>query len=512
MDQNSYNRRVRVTKKHSGGSSARHDNVRSRERSLEKERKRAGERDRTAEQDRIKRQERTREKHRAAEKRMDTPTSASMRNKTGKKRHSRARAKLAAVFVIAVMAVIAVAAIMALQETPDHSKMAAASGDGEKTLSAQKHIKSDDKAESTEVMQEDTEEQADPFEKGPFATDVKPVHSFHADDATVKLKSADTSDEKKKKSDEAPAEDGQADEDDSTEVEASDKSAETLSQYKPLTLKALPGTVNDKSPDSDDKSRTEQITSTNMILVDLSSDAIVAERDADQVINPASMTKILTLLTASDYVKERSEKVKITQDIIDYVYDNGCSAVGFVKGETVTVDDLLYGTILCSGADAALGLAKYCCGSVEAFVERMNAKAAELGISDTAHFTNPVGVYDKDLHCTAEDMAVILSAAVRNPLCREVLSKHTYTTTPDKKKDVDDGIEISNWFLRRIEDKETGGEVICAKTGFVNESGCCAASYMRSESGKEYVCVTVNTYSSWRCIYDHVSIYRSFAD
>ena len=70
---------------------------------------------------------------------------------------------------------------------------------------------------------------------------------------------------------------------------------------------------------------------------------------------------------------------------------------------------------------------------------------------------------------------------------------------------------MSNWFLRRIEDKDCGGEVLGAKTGFVNQSGSCAASYGVSASGTPYICVTANAHSSWRCIYDQVEIYKNYA-
>ena len=173
------------------------------------------------------------------------------------------------------------------------------------------------------------------------------------------------------------------------------------------------------------------------------------------------------------------------------------------------MEDLFYGTVLCSGGDAALGLATYVAGSQEAFVDMMNEKLKELGLSDTAHFTNCVGLYDENHYCTVYDIAMILEAAIDHPQCREVLSTKKYTTssTPEHPE----GIQISNWFLRRIEDKDTGGDVICGKTGFVAQSGSCAVSYGMDESGKEYICATVNAHSGWRCIYDHVELYKRFA-
>lgn len=253
----------------------------------------------------------------------------------------------------------------------------------------------------------------------------------------------------------------------------------------------------------------DEVQSTNGIFIDLATGNILFDRDAHTRINPASMTKVLTVLVAAEHVTDWSDTFEITPEITNYSYVHDCSAVGFSNNEVVTVEDLFYGTVLCSGGDAALGLATYVAGSQEAFVDMMNEKLKELGLSDTAHFTNCVGLYDEDHYCTVYDIAMILEAAIDQPQCREVLSTKKYTTssTPEHPE----GIQISNWFLRRIEDKDTGGEVICGKTGFVAQSGSCAVSYGMDESGMEYICATVNAHSGWRCIYDHVELYKRFA-
>lgn len=256
----------------------------------------------------------------------------------------------------------------------------------------------------------------------------------------------------------------------------------------------------------------EEILSTHAVLVDLEKNSIVAQRRAMERMNPASMTKILTVLVAAEELGDPTKKLDdtftITLDITDYSYVNQCSIAGFDRDETVTVRDLFYGTILPSGADAAVGLAVYVAGSQEAFVELMNRKLEQLGLADTAHVTNCVGLYDEDHYCTVYDMAVILRAALANDFCREVLSAHTYTTSPTEQHP--EGITISNWFLRRIEDKDTGGEVVCGKTGYVVQSDHCAASYFEDKDGKGYVCVTAGASSPWRCIYDQVELYLNF--
>ena len=254
----------------------------------------------------------------------------------------------------------------------------------------------------------------------------------------------------------------------------------------------------------------EDIISENAILVDESTGTIVASKKAKERISPASMTKVLTILVAAENLtkEQLDDTFVITREITDYGYVNDLSAVGFLDGEKVTIKDLFYGTILPSGADAAVGLATYVAGSQEAFVEMMNEKLKELGLADTSHYTNCVGLYDKEHYSTVYDMAVIMKAAVENEFCKAVLSEHNYTTASTEEHP--EGINISNWFLRRIEDKDTGGEVLCAKTGYVMQSKNCAVSYGTFADGSPYICVTAGSSSSWRCIYDHVEIYNQY--
>ena len=259
----------------------------------------------------------------------------------------------------------------------------------------------------------------------------------------------------------------------------------------------------------------DSIVSEYCILVDVEEGTIIASKNPYVRINPASMTKILTVLTAAEVLGIEDgndpvldESFTITIEITDYCYVNDCSIVGFGADETVSVRDLFYGTILPSGADAALGLAIFASGSYEEFVERMNEKLKELRLSETSHFTNCVGLYDEDHYSTVYDMAVMMKEAANNEFCRQVLSAHTYNTSLTEQHP--EGLLISNWFLRRIEDRDTHGEVLCGKTGFVNQSGSCAASLAVDRNGREYLCVTAQSSSSWQCIYDQTFLFQTF--
>ena len=263
---------------------------------------------------------------------------------------------------------------------------------------------------------------------------------------------------------------------------------------------------------ADTEKLSKSIVSKYGIVLDAEDGTILAQRRMQKQMYPASMTKVLTLLVAAEHVTEEQleEKVTITLDITDYCYRNDCSAVGFSKNEKVPVKDLFYGTILPSGADAALALANYVAGSHEEFVKLMNEKAEELGISETSHFTNCIGIYNDEHYSTVYDMAVIMRAASENELCREVMNARTYTTTKTKKHKK--GILISNWFLRRIEDHIESGNILYAKTGFVNQSGSCCVSMAENAEGRRFICVTGVSTSSWQCIYDQIDLYAKYCD
>lgn len=246
------------------------------------------------------------------------------------------------------------------------------------------------------------------------------------------------------------------------------------------------------------------------IVVNADTEEIVAIKAPNAQINPASMTKIFTILVAAEHIEEEDwdDTFTITLEHTDYAFKHDCSTAGFLDEEVVTVRDLFYGTILPSGGEAAYALACYVAGSHDAFVVLMNQKLEELGISETSHFTNSVGLYHKEHYTTVYDMAVMMKAVMENPLCKEVISARTYNTSSTNKHP--EGILLSNWFIRRIEDKDCGGIVKGAKTGFVNQSGNCAVSYGLFGNNVEYICVTAKSSSSWNAIRDHVALYSAY--
>jgi D-alanyl-D-alanine carboxypeptidase (penicillin-binding protein 5/6) len=251
----------------------------------------------------------------------------------------------------------------------------------------------------------------------------------------------------------------------------------------------------------------EEVLSEYAVLIDLDTGEVVAQRRAKDKMYPASMTKVLTVLVAAEHVPSLTDRFAMTRDITNYCYSNDCSAVCWDVGEKIPVSDLFYGSILPSGADAVLGLCQVSCGSTADFVDLMNQKVADLGLTHT-HFDNPIGLFSEDTYTTPTEMAMLMKAAIENGTAYDALSAHIHTTLPTAEHP--DGLTLSNLFLRRIEDHFDKGEVVCAKTGFVNQSLNCAVSYCKSNEGKHYVCVTGKVNGAWKCIYDHVRIYNTY--
>ena len=254
----------------------------------------------------------------------------------------------------------------------------------------------------------------------------------------------------------------------------------------------------------------EDVISRYAVLIDMQDGHIVAYRNENDQIYPASMTKVLSVYTACELLPTLSGNFSITQEIANYTFSNDCSAVCYSISENVPVEELFYGTILPSGADACLALAQKSAGTTENFVMAMNAYCARLGISDTAHFANPVGIFDENNYCTVVDMSMIMKAALEKDICYKALSTHKYTTA--KRAEHPDGLNLSNIFLRRIEDREMPGVCLAAKTGFVNESKNCAVSCFESNSGKLYILCTAMSDSARDARADHAYIYSHYTE
>ncbi len=244
------------------------------------------------------------------------------------------------------------------------------------------------------------------------------------------------------------------------------------------------------------------------ILVDVTDNTVLAAREANARMYPASVTKIMTLLVAVENITDYTETYTMPFEMLNRLYIENATVAGFSTGEAVNMTDLLYGTILPSGADATEALAMHISGSEAAFVELMNAKAAELGLVNT-HFVNTSGLHDPDHYTTATDMAVLLREAMKNPLCRQVLTTYQYTTAATEQHP--EGILLSSTLFERMYGTEPeGATVIGGKTGYTSEAGHTMASYAVGDDGHDYIFVSMKGSTRWEATYDAIDVYTEF--
>ncbi len=232
------------------------------------------------------------------------------------------------------------------------------------------------------------------------------------------------------------------------------------------------------------------VVSTNAILISLDSHTVIAQKSSGDRIYPASMTKIMTLLVAAERMTSLDQTATVTFQTTDYCYQQGASVVGFSADETVTMEDLLYGTILPSGADATMTLAECIAGSEEAFVRMMNDKATELGLTGT-HFVNTSGLHHPDHYSTVHDIAIILKAAMDNDVCFKVLSTSHYVTSETTQHPT--GIPLYSIVHQRTSIiKLNEISIVGGKTGYTPEAGQCLATYAITEDNREFIFVSAS--------------------
>ena len=250
-----------------------------------------------------------------------------------------------------------------------------------------------------------------------------------------------------------------------------------------------------------------ELLSPYIAVIDVTNNKLVAGRNAETRIYPASMTKVMTLIVAVENVKSMDDKFTMTSEIIDPLYRDSASRAGFEPGEEVTARDLMYGLILPSGADGAVGLAQMIAGSEDAFVELMNKKCEELGLKNT-HFTNTSGLHNENHYTTPVEMAMILEYAMNNETCAKILSTYQYTTEVTEKHP--EGILLTSTMFSRMYGNEVPGvEIKAGKTGYTQEAKHCLVSYAESD-GNKYIAVTAGAEGKWNVIYDDFKLYGDF--
>ncbi|MEK7592400.1 MAG: D-alanyl-D-alanine carboxypeptidase [Patescibacteria group bacterium] len=216
------------------------------------------------------------------------------------------------------------------------------------------------------------------------------------------------------------------------------------------------------------------ISAEGVAVYDVASGVFLYKKNENEKLAPASTTKILTALVAIDSFDPDAVLT------VNTVVNNG-QAMGLVKGERMTLENLLYGTLVYSGNDAASTLAENYPGGVDAFVVAMNAKAQVLHLVDS-HFTNPVGFDDPEHKMTAIDLARLASSAISNKLIAKIVAVPQITVS-DVTFTYFHSLKNVNQLLGKIPG------VSGIKTGWTEEAGENLVTLVERDGHKEIIVI-----------------------
>lgn len=225
------------------------------------------------------------------------------------------------------------------------------------------------------------------------------------------------------------------------------------------------------------------------------------------------LTKIMTAVLAIENTDDLSQTVTLPYDIFEPLYEENASMAGFQPGEEATLKDLLYGILLPSGAECCMAFADRIAGSEEAFVDMMNEKATEIGMSNT-HFCNATGLHNPDHYSTVKDISILLKYALQYEDFRQAFSSSRYSTRPTNQHP--DGFTFRSTMFKYMDSTEVvGGEIIGGKTGYTEEAGLCLAS-LAEVDGKEYILVTAKANGTHQTeqfhILDAINVYSQIGE
>lgn len=217
-------------------------------------------------------------------------------------------------------------------------------------------------------------------------------------------------------------------------------------------------------------------------VYDLTDDKMLFSLNSDVKTEIASLTKIMTVLVAIENVSDLDDTVTITNSILNTVSWDA-SVAGLEVGDVVTYRDLLYAAMLPSGADATNALAISIAGSIDGYVELMNAKAKSLGLNST-HYENVTGLDEDNHYSSVDDVIKLLKYSLNNEIFKEIYTTRNYTLTNGLK------VSASVNFYNKIMDLDTS-LILGSKTGFTDDAGYCISIYFKSDD-HDLIAVTLN--------------------
>lgn len=252
------------------------------------------------------------------------------------------------------------------------------------------------------------------------------------------------------------------------------------------------------------------VTSEAGALFDTTGNQVLYSKNSYERLYPASITKVMTALLAVKY-GNLSDMVTVTEDAV--ITESGATLCGIKPGDTLSMEQLLYGLMLPSGNDAGAAIAVHMSGSIPAFANLMNEEAKRLGATGT-HFVNPHGLSDEEHYTTAYDLYLIFNEALKYPEFRQVTGTVTYAADYVDKdgNPVSQTWKGSNQFMTGNRETPEGLTVFSGKTGTTQAAGYCLIMATKDTQDREYISVVLKA-DSRPGLYDNMTnIIRKIVD
>lgn len=244
------------------------------------------------------------------------------------------------------------------------------------------------------------------------------------------------------------------------------------------------------------------LTSKAVYLENLDTGLVLYEKNADQQMYPASLTKIMTAILVLENVKDLDqETAAYPMWIQDMLYGTNASLGGLIVGEKLTIRQLLTSALVQSGNESAMilagyvgsgGMADFMPRDITSFVEMMNDKAKALGCTGT-HFTNPTGLHSDNHYSTARDMAIMAKYAMQNPVFASLVKNYAVQLGQTNKHN--DLWQYSTNKMLLTSSPYYYAPVVGIKTGSTDEAGRCVIS-QAEDNGYRYFCVVMGAPST----------------
>lgn len=238
----------------------------------------------------------------------------------------------------------------------------------------------------------------------------------------------------------------------------------------------------------------DMLVARSAILIEATTGEVLFEKNADEIMFPASTTKIMTAYIALQMADFENDVVTISQEAIDMV-PSGYSKVPLSAGEEVPIEDLVTAMMVMSGNEAANALAEYISGSIPAFADLMNSTAQMLGCSGDTQFANPSGLHEETHYTTARDLAIVTQVAMQDERFRKIVDKFQYDMPATNKRPT--RTLVGGTSILKPEDKYFYPDATGVKTGFTNAAGYCYVGSAK-RGGIELISVVLYTSKAGR--------------